>query len=1315
MLKPEIPANESARLSALARYEVLDTVSEQEFDDITLLASQICEVPIALISLIDGDRQWFKSSVGLDATETSRDISFCGHAIHDNALFEVSNTLNDIRFADNPLVTGAPDIRFYAGMPIINNDGLALGTLCVIDNTPHTLTSKQRDTLAVLARQVMRLLEARIASKQLLWLTDEVNKKAVFKSALLASAADSIISTTPDGLILTFNHAAENLLGYKQVDLIGIHTPIIFHDHDEILARSADLSLEFNQTIAPGFEVFVFKARLGLADIHEWTYTRKNGTKVPVRIAVSAMHDEQGNLIGFIGIASDISERKSQEQAIFAATSQLEASLEAIPDLVWMKNMEGEFLRCNRSFERFLGSDKPDVIGKTDYDFFDKESADFFRFHDKQAASQAFPLITEEWLTFNDGYYGLFEVTKTGIKDIAGNLIGTLGMAHDITERKNIELKLRRQREAMQALNDISSQTVDVHYKKQLREALAVAAKYLGMEFGILTKVQGGNCTIDVQSSPPDTLCDGLEYPFEDTYCSLLFQTDDIFFVEHMKNSQYANHRCYSLMGFESFIGMPLLVDEQRYGLIFQSYQAHFNGFDVTVIDFLHLLSRWIVHIIRRHNLSEQITNGNERLDLALKSANLGLWDLDVPTGQTFYNARWAEMLGYELSEIEQTKYSFERLLHPDDKAEVLAALQAHFNGETADFSLEFRMQHQDGSWVWVHDHGRVMERSADGNPIRVLGTHMDISKRKATELLANSNAELLRRTSNMAKVGGWELNLATMSIYWSEGIKRIHEVPDDYVPDVTKAINFYTPESKPIISAVVNNAIENGTPWDVELEIITAKNNHKWVRAQGNAIYENGKIVGLVGAFQDITQQKIAEDAIKQLAFYDVLTQLPNRRLLLDRLERALLSSARSLRFGALIFIDLDNFKTLNDTMGHDMGDALLKQVALRLQDCLRDCDTVARFGGDEFVVMLENLDVAPFEAKNQVEIVGAKIIQALNQPYEIVPHGYYSTPSLGATVFIGKNDTVDEALKRADIAMYQAKSAGRNCLRFFDPEIQANVDIKASLVETLRHGIGNNQFVLHYQPQIDRAGVVTGAEALVRWNHPLQGMVSPLEFIPLAEEMGLILPLGKWVLETGCKQLVSWAGSADTEHLNLSINVSAKQFHQPDFVAQVLDVLSVTNVNPQRLKLELTESMLVDDMDDVIAKMTLLQAAGIRFSLDDFGTGFSSLSYLKQLPLYQLKIDKSFVQDVLNDQNDAVIVRTIVALANSLGLSVIAEGVEVEGQRDFLEEIGCFEYQGYLFSRPLAIEDFEIYRKALQKIDIERLLKSTLLIDAA
>lgn len=659
MLIPEIPANESARLSALARYEVLDTLSEQEFDDVALLASQICEVPIALISLIDGDRQWFKSRVGLDVAETSRDISFCGHAINSNVLFEVPNTLDDSRFADNPLVTGAPDIRFYAGMPIITGDGLALGTLCVIDQAPHELTPRQRDMLAILARQIMHLLEARIASKKILQLSNQVNKKAAFEHALLASAADSIVSTTADGVILTFNQAAEHLLGYKAEELIGIHSPVIFHDQDEVAAKARLLSVELGRTVAPNFEAFVAKSLLGVPDINEWNYIHKNGAKVLVRLAVSAMRDEQGDVVGFIGIASDIGERKRQESDVFTAISQLEASLEAIPDLVWMKNMAGEFLRCNRSFERFLGSDKPNVIGKTDYDFFDRESADFFRYHDRVATSQAFPLITEEWLTFNDGYYGLFEVTKTGIKDIAGNLIGTLGMAHDITQRKNIELKLRRQREAMQALNDISSQTIHAHYKPQLKEALTVAAKYLGMEFGVLSAIQGDSCKIDVQSSPADTIYDGLEYPFEDTYCSLLFQANSVLFVEQMKNSQYVNHRCYSLMGFESFIGLPLLVDEQRYGLVFQSYQAHFNGFDATEIDFLHLLSRWVVNLIRRHNLSEQITKGKERMDLALNGANLGLWDLDVPSGKAFFNARWAEMLGYQLSEIEQTLDTF--------------------------------------------------------------------------------------------------------------------------------------------------------------------------------------------------------------------------------------------------------------------------------------------------------------------------------------------------------------------------------------------------------------------------------------------------------------------------------------------------------------------------------------------------------------------------------------------------------------------------------------------------------------------------------
>mgnify|MGYP003598727406 CR=1 FL=1 len=462
-----------------------------------------------------------------------------------------------------------------------------------------------------------------------------------------------------------------------------------------------------------------------------------------------------------------------------------------------------------------------------------------------------------------------------------------------------------------------------------------------------------------------------------------------------------------------------------------------------------------------------------------------------------------------------------------------------------------------------------------------------------------------------------------------------------------------------------------------------------QWVNI--NAVYDaEGEVSYFVATLSDITLRKAAEDQIRQLAFFDPLTELPNRRLLMDRLQRALSSSERNKRTGALLFIDLDNFKTLNDTRGHDQGDLLLRQAAKRLSGCIRDCDTVARLGGDEFLVVLENLDSTVEAAAADVRAVGEKIVAALNQPYQLGNFDFNSTASVGVALYNGLSLSVDELLKQADLAMYQAKAAGRNGLRFFDPAMQAVVNARAALEADLRLAIAQRQFELHYQPQMDGQGGVIGAEALLRWPHPVRGMVSPASFIPLAEDTGHILPLGHWVLETACKQLVQWAHQPQLEPLVLAVNVSARQFREANFVDGVLALLAATGANPKRLKLELTESMLIDNLEEMVGKMAALQAHGIGLSLDDFGTGYSSLSYLKRLPLDQLKLDQSFVRDVLTDSSDAAIARTVVALANNLGLGVMAEGVETLAQKEFLAQCGCHAYQGYLFSRALPAAQF-------------------------
>ncbi|TXT40892.1 MAG: PAS/PAC and Chase sensor-containing diguanylate cyclase/phosphodiesterase [Comamonadaceae bacterium] len=454
-----------------------------------------------------------------------------------------------------------------------------------------------------------------------------------------------------------------------------------------------------------------------------------------------------------------------------------------------------------------------------------------------------------------------------------------------------------------------------------------------------------------------------------------------------------------------------------------------------------------------------------------------------------------------------------------------------------------------------------------------------------------------------------------------------------------------------------------------------------------------DGAVTHLIGTHLDISERKKAEEKINELAYFDQLTNLANRTLLMDRLKQAMTASSRNGCHGALMFIDLDNFKTLNDTLGHDMGDLLLKQAAQRLMDCVRDGDTVARLGGDEFVVMLTNLSASESEAAIGIEAIADKILSTLDETYQLKHLGFHNTASIGITLFQGQSTSIDDLMKQADLAMYKAKEAGRNAYRFFDPHMESTVKERAALENDLRQAINEKQFLLYYQAQVVGDGLVTGAEVLVRWQHPQRGMISPAEFIPLAEETGLILALGHWVLETACVRLAQWATDPVMAELTIAVNVSAHQFRQPDFVDGILKVLKKTGVNPYRFKLELTESLLVDNVQDIIEKMHALKAKGVGFSLDDFGTGYSSLSYLKRLPLDQLKIDRSFVCDVLTDPNDAVIAKTVVALAQSFGLSVIAEGVETVAQRDFLASSGCHSYQGYFFSRPLPVEGFEEY----------------------
>ncbi|MCC7228394.1 MAG: EAL domain-containing protein, partial [Burkholderiaceae bacterium] len=587
---------------------------------------------------------------------------------------------------------------------------------------------------------------------------------------------------------------------------------------------------------------------------------------------------------------------------------------------------------------------------------------------------------------------------------------------------------------------------------------------------------------------------------------------------------------------------------------------------------------------------------------------------------------------------------------------------------------------------------------------------------KKANEALQNEIShrrqveEELRLAHNVAK-SNLERNVSLLAaIVESSGDAIIGKTPDGIVTSWNRAaerIFGYTAEE------MIGHSVLSLLPAERQQE----EQNFLGAVARGESIYQfeterirkdgrlidvsftispirnlQNQIIGVSATARDISERKRAESQIERLAFSDPLTGLPNRRLLMDRLERALVLAHRNQQLSALLFIDLDNFKMVNDTLGHDTGDVLLKDVAMRLKSCVREGDTVARLGGDEFVVLLENLNGGTIEATEQSGVVGSKILTALSKPYQLDSHEQYGSASIGVTLFgADRNETVEELLKRSELAMYDAKAAGRNVLRFFEQEMKAVVSARVQLEEGLRHALQGDQFVLYYQPQGDDINHLTGAEALVRWRHPQRGLVSPGDFIAVAEASGLILPLGRWVLHAACTQLALWAAQPGMAHLIISVNVSAREFRQPKFAEEVRHVINETGANPRRLKLELTESVLVEDVEEIISKMNVIKELGVSFSLDDFGTGYSSLSYLKRLPLDQLKIAQEFVRDILIDSNDAAIAKMVIVLAEAMGLQVIAEGVETAAQRDLLLGLGCHHYQGYLLSAPVPIETFE------------------------
>ncbi|MEJ7808472.1 MAG: EAL domain-containing protein, partial [Telluria sp.] len=664
---------------------------------------------------------------------------------------------------------------------------------------------------------------------------------------------------------------------------------------------------------------------------------------------------------------------------------------------------------------------------------------------------------------------------------------------------------------------------------------------------------------------------------------------------------------------------------------------------------------------------------GRQRLELVMEAAGLDLWENDLVTGLITRKAVkiFAE-LGYTEAEAASYVDDLFLLVHPDDTARVKNALADHLAGITPQYRCEFRARSKAGQWIWYANHGKIMDDGSGVRGHRLIGVTFNIDERRRREeqileqqrLLIDSerqHRELLRNLHTAIVVHAPDTSI----VYSNPRASELLGLSSDQLHGkvaLDPAWCFVDERGDPMAphDYPASRVLGSGQP--VEAQVVGVRRDESrqvvWLLVHAFPEFDAaGALKQVVVNFDDISPRKEAEEKIHHLAFFDALTNLPNRRLLMNRLQAALAASARSQQYGAVLFIDLDKFKAINDVLGHGVGDQMLVQVAQRIVACVRETDTVARLGGDEFVVLLPDLEAHVEGASHTSAQVAEKIRLALSAPYHLKGSFHHSSPSIGVSMFVGSAESAELLLRQADMAMYKAKDAGRNTLRFFSAAMQLAVESHAALEADLRHAVARQELSLHYQVQVDADGRALGAEALARWTHPLRGAVSPLQFIPIAEESSLILEIGEWVLASACAQLACWQRDPHFEHLTLAVNVSARQFHQGDLVAALAALIAQHGFHPARLKLELTESVVLHDMADMATQMVALRQLGVSLSMDDFGTGYSSLSYLKQLPLDQIKIDQSFVRDITTDPADAVMVKTIIDLARNFHLHVIAE----------------------------------------------------------
>ena len=1068
----------------------------------------------------------------------------------------------------------------------------------------------------------------------------QAEHEAGFKTYFDENGSVMLLVDPSSGEIVDANHAASAFYGYPREQLVGMYTSQI----DTMTPE--ELALDRQRAFSKECNFFTYRARLASGEVRD--------------IEVYSSPFVVGGRPLLHGIIHDISRRKRAQKALRDSEERYRATFEQAAVGIVHTSFDGRILQCNARFAEIIGYPIEEIPGLTVQQITAPEDIAAGDSRLQQMAGGVTSIATWEKRNIRkDGSFIWVRISDSLQCDAEGRPLHCIAVVEDISARKEAEELLVRATEALRLSEE--------HYRMAFQTSL--------------------------DSISINRLSDGSYIDVNPAFFNIIgYKREEVIGRASQELNIWVHPSDREVMAetlrTQGKIENLEFQYRRKNGTIFWGLTSasHFD------LDGVPCLLGIIRDITTAKTAAEALRASEERyrtaFQMSLDAINISRIDdgmfVDV-------NEAFLRNTGYARDEVVgHTSQDVDIWANPEDRRKLFEALRQN----SACVNLEAQFRCKNGTLLWGLLSASVID--LDGVPC-ILTVVRDVSEAKmAAERLAVAQealraSEVRYRTAFHASPNAVNIFRLDDGMYLdvnpsfldATGFER-----EEVIGRTALELNAWANprELQEILESLKRNNVFRG---EVKLK---KKSGETFWGLMSASVFEHEGASCVLSVTQDLSDVKAAQDEINKLSFYDPLTHLPNRRLLMDRLLRSPLAASRTRRKRALLFVDLDNFKSLNDALGHQTGDLLLQEAALRLDSCVRKSDTVARCGGDEFAVMLENLSEVDENAAAQAQIIGEKILALCDQPYLLAGHECHCPSSIGITVFGEELESANDALQRAEMAMFQAKEAGRNTIRFFAPALQAAVNARAAMEVDLRVAIKTSQFALYFQPQVER-GRLIGAEALLRWMHPEHGLLAPGEFIPLAEETGLILPLGDWVLEAACAQLAAWAARKETAALALAVNISARQFRQPDFVERVLAALNRTGANPLTLKLELTESMLLDNVDDVISKMTALKSHGLRLSLDDFGTGYSSLAYLKRLPLDELKIDLTFVRDLLDDAASGAIAQAILSLGKAMNLRVIAEGVETEEQRDFLIRIGCHSFQGFLFSRPLPLEEFQLW----------------------